>query len=234
MERCWSTSLGITTWEAELSSSPCLKPQRGHCPCAESFSGMLLALGGGIRSLVVAPKLWHPKKEVATRRGRPGGHLPGSSRFWLQQLPKKPWRGFGFSSEGKSIFNALSHHPHFLRLSTPATNDPLGAGSTAGTLLEVPLVATGEQKQGQIFGIPARRAPQMGKARVRAIPQPHLRARDLKSEQGKPGGSPRAMRLGRVLWLALFANSDGLETSRARRSPQVPRGPTGGWFWVHG
>lgn len=74
----------------------------------------------------------------------------------------------------------------------------------------------------------------MGKARVRAIPQPHLRARDLKSEQGKLGGSPRAARLGRVLWLALFANSDGLETSRARRSPQVPRGPTGGWFWVHG
>lgn len=92
LERCWSTSLGITTWEAELGSSPCSKPQRGHCPCAESISGMLLALGGGIRSLVVAPKLWHPKKEVATRRGRPGGHLPGSShRFWLQQLPKKTW-----------------------------------------------------------------------------------------------------------------------------------------------
>lgn len=100
----------------------------------------------------MAPKLWHPGKEAATRRGRPGGHLPGSSRFWLQQLPKKPWRGFGFSSEGRSIFNALSHHPHFLRLSTPATNDPLGAGSTAGTLLEVPLVATGSKSRGRYLG----------------------------------------------------------------------------------
>lgn len=93
-----------------------------------------------------------PGRRLPRGEAVPAGTFQAAATYGFSSFPKKPWRGFGFSSEGRSIFNALSHHPHFLRLSTPATNDPLGAGSTAGTLLEVPLVATGSKSRGRYLG----------------------------------------------------------------------------------
>lgn len=115
--------------------------------------------------------LWEEASGALRQRqsaGTPGRRLPRrdrarpSRRAPSRQQPliaaaasQKTWRGFGFLSEGKSIFNALSHHPHFLRLSTPATNDSPGAGSEAARRGRCWRCrwCPGEQNQAQIFGI---------------------------------------------------------------------------------
>lgn len=211
------------------------------CPCAErEHLRDAPCSGRRRRELCGSAKALAPQEggcHAETVRGRPGGHLPGSSRLLLQQLPKKCGEVLVFCPRGKvflmhfpiiRISSDFPHRPQMTRRGQAARqHGGDGAGGAAG--------APGSRIRLRYLGsFPARRATQVVKAQVRAIPQPHLRARDLRSEQGKPRGSPAAARLGCMLWLGLFANSDVLETSRARRSPQVPRGPAGGCFLVTG
>lgn len=99
LERCWSTSLGITTWEAELGSSPCSKPQRGHCPCAESISGMLLAWEEA------SGAWWWPQSSGTPRRRLPRGEAVPAGTFQAAATAS------GCSSFPKNRGEVLVFHP---------------------------------------------------------------------------------------------------------------------------